>query len=84
MKVTPFHLLVAMLAGWLNSEQQKVIDYLNQENRVLRKRLGGRCIRFSEGLTRDARDDARAVNRHTCAPAQRPCLDQEISRDLER
>jgi hypothetical protein len=33
--VQPFHLLVIALAGWLNRQQQAVIDYLIEENRVL-------------------------------------------------
>jgi hypothetical protein len=31
----PFHLLVIALASWLNRQQQMVIDYLIEENRVL-------------------------------------------------
>ena len=33
--IQPFHLLVIALAGWLNRQQQDVIDYLIEENRVL-------------------------------------------------
>jgi hypothetical protein len=32
----PFHLLVIALAGWLNRDQQALIDYLIAENRVLK------------------------------------------------
>jgi hypothetical protein len=35
----PFHLLVITLAGWLNRQQQAVIDYLIEENRVLKEQL---------------------------------------------
>jgi hypothetical protein len=31
----PFRLLLISLAGWLNQQQQDVIDYLQGENRVL-------------------------------------------------
>ncbi len=34
--IQPFHLLVIALADWLNRHQQDVIDYLIEENRVLR------------------------------------------------
>ena len=27
--------LVSLLAGWLNQEQQKILEYLQEENRVL-------------------------------------------------
>ena len=32
----PIRLLVFMLAGWVNREQQAVIDYLKEENADLR------------------------------------------------
>ena len=37
----PFHFLVAMLCGWLQHEQQGVIAFLREENRVLKARLLG-------------------------------------------
>ena len=39
--IQPFHLLVIALAGWLNRHQQAVIDYLIEENRVLKEQPGG-------------------------------------------
>jgi len=43
----PFRLLLISLAGWLNQQQQDVIDYLQEENRVLREQLGGKRLRFN-------------------------------------
>ena len=40
--LTPQILLVSVLAGWLNQEQQKVLEYVREENRVLKEQLGGR------------------------------------------
>ena len=40
--LTPQILLVSVLAGWLNREQQKIHEYLQEENRVLKEQLGGR------------------------------------------
>jgi hypothetical protein len=37
----PLRLLLLTLAGWVNHHQQHVIDYLVEENRVLRGREGG-------------------------------------------
>ena len=48
----PFRLLLISLAGWLNQQQQDVIDYLQQENRVLREQLGGKRLRFSDDQRR--------------------------------
>jgi putative transposase len=44
----PFRLLLISLAGYLNQQQQVVIDYLQEENRVLREQLGGRRLRFND------------------------------------
>ncbi len=40
--LTPQILLVSLLAGWLNREQQKILEYLQEENRVLTEQLDGR------------------------------------------
>jgi len=36
----PWHLLLLILAGWINRRQQDAIEYLLTENRVLREKLG--------------------------------------------
>ena len=36
----PWHLLLLTLAGWINQEQQRVIEYLITENQVLKEKLG--------------------------------------------
>ena len=46
--IQPFHLLVIALAGWLNRQQQVVIDYLIEENRVLKEQLEGQRLRFTD------------------------------------
>ena len=43
----PLHFLVIALAGWLNRQQQVVIDYLIEENRVLKGQLEGKRLRFT-------------------------------------
>ncbi len=40
--------LLLMFAGWVNRHQQQVIDYLLEENRVLREQLGGRRLRLTD------------------------------------
>ncbi len=44
MKVKPMGMLLVMLAGWMNRHQQDVIEYLKEENRVLREKLGKKRI----------------------------------------
>ncbi len=46
--IQPFHLIIVALAGWLNRNQQLVIDYLIEENRVLKEQLVGRRLRFTD------------------------------------
>jgi hypothetical protein len=44
----PIHLLVIALAGWLNRHQQAVIDYLIEENCILKEQLEGQWLRFTD------------------------------------
>ena len=46
--IQPFHLLVIALAGWLNRHQQAVIDYLIEENRVLKEQIEGQRLQFTD------------------------------------
>ena len=46
--LTPHLFLMTALAGWLNREQQKVLDYLREENRVLKEQLGTKQIRLTD------------------------------------
>lgn len=40
MKAKPTGMLLVMLAGWMNRHQQDVIEYLKEENKILREKLG--------------------------------------------
>jgi putative transposase len=42
------HVLIAMVDGWIQDHQQRVITYLREENRVLRTQLGGRRLCLTE------------------------------------
>ncbi len=44
----PLHFLLLMFAGWVNRQQNQVVDYLLEENRVLREQLGGRRLRLAD------------------------------------
>jgi putative transposase len=48
----PFRLLLISLAGWMNQQQQDAIDYLQEENRILREQLGGKRLRFNDDQRR--------------------------------
>jgi len=44
--VIPLHLFVAALFGWLEQQQRDVIEFLHEENRVLKRQLHGRRLRL--------------------------------------
>jgi len=46
--VIPLHLLVAALFGWLEREQREVIEFLREENRVLKRQLRGRPLQLCD------------------------------------
>ena len=37
----PFRFVLIALSGWMNQQQLELINYLQEENRVLREQLGG-------------------------------------------
>ncbi len=65
--IQPFHLLVVALAGWLNRHQQDVIDYLIEENRVLKDQLEGQRLRFTDDQRRRLAAKAKVVwSKYSC------------------
>ena len=48
----PWQLLLLILAGWINRDQQDAIEYLLTENQVLREKLGKRRILLNDGQRR--------------------------------
>ncbi len=42
------HFLVLAVAGWVNCHQEDLIEYLREENRVLREQLGRRPLRLTD------------------------------------
>ena len=45
-------LVVLTLAGWVNRHQEDLIDYLWEENRILRERLGRGPLRLTDAQRR--------------------------------
>ena len=48
LKPSPVAFILFLLAGWISPQQLVVIEYVNTENRMLRERLNGRSLRFSD------------------------------------
>src|SRR4030095_12729173 len=61
--VNPFRFVVIAMAGLMNQKQQYVIDYLREENRVLRAQLGSRRLLFTDDQRRRLAAKAKLVGR---------------------
>ena len=68
-------LLLATFAGWVNRDQARIIDYLREENRVLREQLGGRRLRLTDAQRRRLAAKGKVLGRrvlHAVATIVRP------------
>ena len=63
----PFSFLVISVAGWLNQRQQQVIEYLVEENRVLREQIGNTRMRFNDDQRRRLAAKAKKLGRKVLA-----------------
>jgi putative transposase len=59
----PLRFILVGLAGWMNQQQRDVIDYLQEENRVLREQLGPRRLRFTDAQRRRLAAKAKTLGR---------------------
>jgi transposase InsO family protein len=55
--------LMLIFAGWVNRSQQDVIEYLQEENRVLREQLGGKRLLCTDRQRRRLAARAEAIGR---------------------
>ncbi len=61
----PFHFVLIAVAGWMNQRHLDAIDYLREENRVLREQLGERRLRLSDDQRRRLAAKAKRPGRTT-------------------
>ena len=59
----PWQILVAALAGWITRQQDAVIEYLHEENRVLRQQLGRKRLRLTDDQRRRLAVRGKAIGR---------------------
>jgi hypothetical protein len=59
----PFRFLLIAVSGWMNQQQLDLIDYLREENRVLREQLGQRRLRFNDDQRRRLAVRAKGLGR---------------------
>ena len=50
--VQPWQILVTAMAGWITRQQDAVVEYLREENRVLKQQLGRRRLRLTDAQLR--------------------------------
>ena len=65
--IQPLTLLVVVVAGWIQRDQQAAIVYLLEENRVLKARLRGRKLRFTDDERRRLAVKGKALGRKLLA-----------------
>ncbi len=63
----PWQILVAALAGWITREQDAAIEYLREENLVLRQQLGRRRLRLTDAQRRRLAIRGKAIGRRALA-----------------
>jgi hypothetical protein len=63
----PWQLLVFIVAGWMNRQQQQLVDYLPTENQVLREKLGKRRLLLNDDQRRRLAVKAKMLGRKLLA-----------------
>jgi putative transposase len=63
MSVAPLQFLLLVFAGWVNRRQLETVEFLQEENRVLREQLGGRRLRFTDDQRRRLAAKGKALGR---------------------
>jgi hypothetical protein len=56
-----FKLILVSLAGWMNRQQQQVIEYLQEEVRVLKEQQGSRRPKFTDEQRRRLAGKAKLI-----------------------
>ena len=57
------HFFVFTVAGWIHRDQQDVIEYLREENSVLREQLGARRLQLTDNQRRRLAIRAKVLGR---------------------
>jgi putative transposase len=57
----PLHFLILLVGSWISRQQGEAIEYLRAENRVLRARVGGKRLRFTDAERRLLAEKGRAL-----------------------
>ncbi len=64
-EIYPLQVPLLTVSGWVNRRQQDVIEYLVEENRVLKEHMKGRRLRLTDGQRRRLAVKAKCFGRQT-------------------
>ena len=59
----PWQILVAALSGWITRRQDAVVEFLREENGVLKQQLGGKRLRLNDAQRRRLAVRGKAIGR---------------------
>ena len=80
----PFRFLLIAVSGWMNQRQLQVVDYLREENHVLREQLGGRRLRLNDDQRRRLAAKAKGLGRKLLAEGTLRALARSRRQSHER
>jgi transposase InsO family protein len=67
MPVAPLQFLMLVFAGWVNRRQLELLEYVQEENRVLREQLGDRRLRSTDAQRRRLATKGKALGHRALA-----------------
>ena len=67
MNSAPWQLLAVIVAGWMSRHQQQVIDYLREENRILREKIRKKRVQLNDDQRRRLASKGKILGRRRLA-----------------
>ena len=64
-EIYPLQVLLLTVSGWVNRRQQDLIEYMVEENRVLKEQMKGRRLRLTDEQRRRLAVKAKCLGRQT-------------------
>ena len=74
----PFGFVLIAVAGWMNQHQLQIIDYLREENLVLREQVGGWRVRFNDDQRRRLAAKAKRLGRPDSGGGRHHCHARDL------
>ena len=68
----PLEVLLLTFSGWVSRHQQEVIEYLVEENRILKEQMKGRRLRLTDDQRRRLAAKAKRLGRRATRRSKGP------------